>query len=164
MMPPAVLPPRTLISGAVRRPQGRARTPLRDGWGRASAVPRRGGRSHASTGDRVKEVAADALEKAGFTAGKKVVFGVGTAQVNPDDIPNDKQRAVLREEASRTLTNIDAEERGRRRLVGNAMLVSSAVLAVLLYVKGVAGIPRFFAVFFPFNLGLGYYKSAEAGL
>ena len=127
---------------------------------------RGGGRGAAprasSAGQKVREVAREGMAKAGFAEGKKVVFGVLTTDV--EDVPDEATRAARREEAARALTNIDEEERGRRRVVGNVMLAASAVIAAALYAKGVGGFARFITVFFPFNLGLGYYKSAQSGL
>ena len=118
-------------------------------------------------------IAKEALERMGMTTSsngdtnggkpnKKVVYGVFTADVT--DIPSDEERARRREAAAASLTNIDDAERARRRNVGTIALVVSIGLAVLLYARGVGGVQRFLYIFFPFNLGLGFYRSAQNGL
>ena len=115
-------------------------------------------------------IAREALERMGImtTSGdekkpnKKVVYGVFTADVT--DVPSDEERVRRREAAAASLTNIDAEERARRNLVGTVALIASVGLALVLYTRGVGGVQRFLYIFFPFNLGLGYYRSAQNGL
>ena len=116
-------------------------------------------------------IAREALERMGMTTSsdeadgkpnKKIVYGVFTADVT--DIPSDDERARRREAAAASLTNIDDEERARRNLVGTIALIASFGLAVLLYARGVGGVQRFLYIFFPFNLGLGFYRSGQNGL
>ena len=98
-------------------------------------------------------------------ARKKIYFGVFTQDVDPASVPSAETRDTLRQNARNSLTNIDDAERDRRRVVGQVLLAASAILAAVLYLETDANaITRFLVVFLPFNLGLGYYKSAENGL
>jgi len=128
----------------------------------------RGGEEETFQGSRIMM---EALEFMGMKAGekgaknKKIMFGVLTTDVDESSIPSDEERAALRDQASLSLTNIDKEERMRRRLVGRLFIAGTAFLSAILYFKvGADSLTRFVAVFFPLNLGIGYLKSAESGL
>mmetsp|Transcript_10726 Transcript_10726/g.17169 ORF Transcript_10726/g.17169 Transcript_10726/m.17169 type:complete len:202 (-) Transcript_10726:746-1351(-) len=96
--------------------------------------------------------------------GKKVVFGVLQRDVDPATIPrSEEDRAKLRDQAARDLTNIDLEERQRRRRVGQGLNILSAVLGVTLVFLHVPALSRL-AIFFPLAFAEGYITSANTGL
>ena len=96
---------------------------------------------------------------------RSVYFGVLTSPVDSSSVPSAETRANLRELAAENLMNIDSNERSRRLLVARIFFVVTAILATILYLETDANsLSRFLIIFFPMNLGLGYYKSAKSGL
>lgn len=111
---------------------------------------------------------AEFMKIAGFRGGvgKRVKYGVLQEPVNQaevDAIP-ESRREELRQKAAEELTNIDQEERDRRALIGQILLSSTALLAVLAYIRGDPWWLRFIEVILPLNAGLGFSASAREGL
>mmetsp|Transcript_19625 Transcript_19625/g.61059 ORF Transcript_19625/g.61059 Transcript_19625/m.61059 type:complete len:174 (-) Transcript_19625:1370-1891(-) len=98
-----------------------------------------------------------------YPAGKRVVYGLLTEDVDPASVPDEAERARRREEAAASLTNIDAQERERRRVIGLLGMVGTGLYASgLLALR--AGPAARASVALPLALALGYLESAETGL
>eukprot|EP00471_Norrisiella_sphaerica_P007292 CAMPEP_0184481050 /NCGR_PEP_ID=MMETSP0113_2-20130426/2601_1 /TAXON_ID=91329 /ORGANISM="Norrisiella sphaerica, Strain BC52" /LENGTH=175 /DNA_ID=CAMNT_0026859949 /DNA_START=78 /DNA_END=605 /DNA_ORIENTATION=+ len=95
--------------------------------------------------------------------GKKIAFGVLTQDVDEKKIPSEDEQKRLREQASRDLTNIDADERERRRAVGNFLNLFSVGLGAAMVVLPVPPLARL-GVAVPLLFAEGYLKSADTGL
>jgi len=102
----------------------------------------------------------------GFEEGKTVVIAKAIT-VDESQFPTEEQSAEMRESAKEKMTNIGTYEQERRRVVGNVGLSITAVYAVwasLADLDDVLGHFTRLAVLFPLALGLGYKRSADAGL
>lgn len=99
--------------------------------------------------------------------GSRVKWGLFKEEIAQDAIDNTPEaqsaRAALREAAARNLTNIDDQERERRRLVGLATVAGALVLALLMLWSKVDWSVRL-AIFPIVALGNGYLLSAQEGL
>lgn len=107
------------------------------------------------------------FEIAGFGGGNgvRVKWGVLREKVDDKEIAEgtEESRASLRARAAEQLVNIDLAERERRSLAGRLVLAATAVSAVGLFATA-APLASRAALFFPFSLGLGFYRSGESGL
>ena len=75
----------------------------------------------------------------------------------------EEEQAALREEASVSLTNIDADERARRGLAGTAFGIACAILAAVQLATGAPPAQRAIMAV-PLFLGLGFKGSEATGL
>mmetsp|Transcript_46643 Transcript_46643/g.122485 ORF Transcript_46643/g.122485 Transcript_46643/m.122485 type:complete len:261 (-) Transcript_46643:640-1422(-) len=96
-------------------------------------------------------------------SGKRIFFGVLQQDVVAETVPDAEERAVRRAVAARELTNIDAEERARRRLAGTAFSGITVLLAFGLLATQAAPLSRV-AIAPPLFLSYGFLASAREGL
>ena len=78
-------------------------------------------------------------------------------------LPSAEERERRREVAAAELTNIDMDERGRRRLAGGAMSAVTAALATYLLASHAPTLTRA-AIAPPLFLAYGFLASARTGL
>lgn len=100
----------------------------------------------------------------GFKEGKSIVWGVFQRDLDDGKIPDVEERESRRAAAAKELTNIDSEERDRRRTAGNVGAVLSAALYAGLLYKEASPITLSLAMFFPVALSWGFLDSARTGL
>jgi len=98
-----------------------------------------------------------------FPAGKRVVNGVFTEDVDPSSVPDEVERERRRSLAATAKQNIDAAERERRQLIGQAGAICTVLYAGGLLAVG-AGPAARATVFFPLALSVGFLESASSGL
>lgn len=97
------------------------------------------------------------------SSGKQIFFGVLQRDVDPSSLPSEEEQARRRQEAAASLTNIDMDERERRKVAGSAFAVVTAALAVWMLATDIAPLARA-AIGPPLFLSYGYLKSYEEGL
>ena len=99
-----------------------------------------------------------------FKPGKSIVYGVFQKDVDQTQLPDAATRAELVERASSQLTNIDQQERDRRRFVGvSAAATSLAIYSGMLYFN-VGFLFRLLGMYFPVSLAAGFLQSSREGL
>ena len=98
-----------------------------------------------------------------FEAGRSVVFGVLSTEVDAAAAPPPAEQAARRTAAAAALTNIDDAERSRRGAVAAVGGVATLAYAASL-VLGHADFGSRLTVFPALALSLGYYESAKEGL
>jgi len=112
-----------------------------------------------------EDVVKEGFEKVGFVGGSgtRVNWGVLQEKIAEDEVlPDEIERISRREEAAKSLVNIDQLERNRRLIAGSAGMAVTTVLAFLL-----AGQPwyvRYFGVSPFLGLSLGFLVSGQQGL
>lgn len=102
----------------------------------------------------------------GFEEGRSVVIAKAIT-VDESQFPSEDQSAEMRQSAKEKLINIGVYEQERRRVVGDVALSIAAVYAVWASLADLDdGLGHFtrLAVALPLALGVGYKRSAEAGL
>jgi glutaredoxin 3 len=99
----------------------------------------------------------------GGGSGKRIWFGVLQQQVDPGTVPTDTVRAERRATAAAALTNIDDDERERRRLAGSVLGVLTAAIAVGMVAGDASALTRA-AIAPPLFLSYGFLMSAREGL
>ena len=128
---------------ATRATPGRAATPTR-----------------ATRDDRARDLFAKLYRGGG---GKQIYYGVFQRDAPASATKSEEARARSRDEAAKTLTNIDAEERGRRMEVGKAAGAATAALAAAQLALGATRVERL-AIAVPLFFALGFVGSAKTGL
>ena len=109
------------------------------------------------------DVFADKLYSGGN--GQRIKFGVFKEDIDPNEDPVDPSLAARRRaKAAEDLTNIDDDERARRRKVGYAGTTVTLALSAFLPLAGVPLAGRFAGEIFPVFLSLGFLLSAQEGL
>ena len=92
-----------------------------------------------------------------------VKYGVLKADVDVAAIPDESTQAKLREEAAKSLTNINADERERRKQIGTYVLAATAVAAVAMLATHASPSTRA-TIALPLFFGSGFYLSGVFGL
>ncbi|GHP05633.1 hypothetical protein PPROV_000438300 [Pycnococcus provasolii] len=87
-----------------------------------------------------------------------VKYGVLKADVDVAAIPDESTQAKLREEAAKSLTNINADERERRKQIGTYVLAATAVAAIAMLVTHASPSTRA-TIALPLFFGSGFYLS-----
>ena len=122
---------------------------------RRAATPTR-----ATRDDRARDLFAKLYRGGG---GKQIYYGVFQRDAPASATKSEEARARSRDEAAKTLTNIDAEERGRRMDVGKAAGAATAALAAAQLALGATRVERL-AIAVPLFFALGFVGSAKTGL
>jgi hypothetical protein len=122
---------------------------------RRAATPTR-----ATRDDRARDLFAKLYRGGG---GKQIYYGVFQRDAPASATKSEEARARARDEAAKTLTNIDAEERGRRMEVGKAAGAATAALAAAQLALGATRVERL-AIAVPLFFALGFVGSAKTGL
>jgi len=122
---------------------------------RRAATPTR-----ATRDDRARDLFAELYRGGG---GKQIYYGVFQRDAPASATKSEEARARSRDEAAKTLTNIDAEERGRRMEVGKAAGAATAALAAAQLALGATRVERM-AIAVPLFFALGFVGSAKTGL
>jgi|TARA_B110000003_G_scaffold273405_1_gene311065 hypothetical protein len=122
---------------------------------RRAATPTR-----ATRDDRARDLFAKLYRGGG---GKQIYYGVFQRDAPASATKSEEARARSRDEAAKTLTNIDAEERGRRMEVGKAAGAATAALAAAQLALGATRVERL-AIAVPLFFALGFVGSAKTGL
>ena len=122
---------------------------------RRAATPTR-----ATRDDRARDLFAKLYRGGG---GKQIYYGVFQRDAPASATKSEEARARSRDEAAKTLTNIDAEERGRRMEVGKAAGAATAALAAAQLALGATRVERM-AIAVPLFFALGFVGSAKTGL
>jgi hypothetical protein len=150
-MRPSFATPRAATPRAATRRAARATrtTPRR------AATPTR-----ATRDDRARDLFAKLYRGGG---GKQIYYGVFQRDAPASATKSEEARARSRDEAAKTLTNIDAEERGRRMEVGKAAGAATAALAAAQLALGATRVERL-AIAVPLFFALGFVGSAKTGL
>jgi hypothetical protein len=150
-MRPSFAPPRAATPRAATPRAARATrtTPRR------AATPTR-----ATRDDRARDLFAELYRGGG---GKQIYYGVFQRDAPASATKSEEARARSRDEAAKTLTNIDAEERGRRMEVGKAAGAATAALAAAQLALGATRVERM-AIAVPLFFALGFVGSAKTGL
>ena len=95
---------------------------------------------------------------------KRIKWGVFKEDVDASSVTTtEEEQAALREEASASLTNIDADERARRGTAGTAFGIACALLAAVQLATGAPPAQRAIMAV-PLFLGLGFKGSEATGL
>jgi len=125
------------------------------------AAPRRAATpTRATRDDRARDLFAKVYRGGG---GKQIYYGVFQRDAPASATKSSDARARSRDEAAKTLTNIDAEERGRRMEVGKAAGAATAALAAAQLALGATRVERL-AIAVPLFFALGFVGSAKTGL
>ena len=125
------------------------------------ATPRRAATpTRATRDDRARDLFAKLYRGGG---GKQIYYGVFQRDAPASATKSEEARARSRDEAAKTLTNIDAEERGRRMEVGKAAGAATAALAAAQLALGATRVERL-AIAVPLFFALGFVGSAKTGL
>ena len=125
------------------------------------AAPRRAATpTRATRDDRARDLFAKLYRGGG---GKQIYYGVFQRDAPASATTSEEARARARDEAAKTLTNIDAEERGRRMEVGKAAGAATAALAAAQLALGATRVERL-AIAVPLFFALGFVGSAKTGL
>jgi len=125
------------------------------------AAPRRAATpTRATRDDRARDLFAKVYRGGG---GKQIYYGVFQRDAPTRATKSEEARARSRDEAAKTLTNIDAEERGRRMEVGTAAGAATAALAAAQLALGATRVERL-AIAVPLFFALGFVGSAKTGL
>ena len=125
------------------------------------AAPRRAATpTRATRDDRARDLFAKLYRGGG---GKQIYYGVFQRDAPASATKSEEARARARDEAAKTLTNIDAEERGRRMEVGKAAGAATAALAAAQLALGATRVERL-AIAVPLFFALGFVGSAKTGL
>lgn len=134
---------------------------------RATATATRRARARAATAtratpsdDRARDLFAK-LYPSG--TGKSIYYGVFQRDARAGERKSDDERRKLRDDAAVNLTNIDADERGRRMVVGKAAGALTAAVAVAQTALGATRVERL-CVAIPLFFALGFAGSAKTGL
>jgi len=122
---------------------------------RRAATPTR-----ATRDDRARDLFAELYRGGG---GKQIYYGVFQRDAPASATKSEEARARSRDEAAKTLTNIDAEERGRRMEVGKAAGAATVALAAAQLALGATRVERL-AIAVPLFFALGFVGSAKTGL
>lgn len=125
-----------------------------------AATPRAATPTRASRDDRARDLFAKLYRGGG---GKQIYYGVFQRDAPASATKSEEARARSRDEAAKTLTNIDAEERGRRMEVGKAAGAATAALAAAQLALGATRVERL-AIAVPLFFALGFVGSAKTGL
>ena len=95
---------------------------------------------------------------------KRIKWGIFKEDVTTTSVTTtEEEQAALREEASNSLTNIDADERARRGKAGTAFGIAAAILAAVQLATGAPPAQRAIMAV-PLFLGLGFKGSEATGL
>ena len=95
---------------------------------------------------------------------KRIKWGVFKEDVDASSVTTtEEEQAALRDEASASLTNIDADERARRGRAGTAFGIAAALLAAVQLATGAPPAQRAIMAV-PLFLGLGFKGSEATGL
>tara|TARA_B100000768_G_C11206232_1_gene343966 strand:- start:327 stop:842 length:516 start_codon:yes stop_codon:yes gene_type:complete len=95
---------------------------------------------------------------------KRIKWGVFKEDVDASSVTTtEEEQAALRDEASSSLTNIDADERARRGKAGTAFGIACALIAVVQLATGAPPAQRAIMAV-PLFLGLGFKGSEATGL
>ena len=95
---------------------------------------------------------------------KRIKWGVLKETVDASSVTTtEEEQAALRDEASVSLTNIDADERARRGKAGTAFGIACAILAAVQLATGAPPAQRAIMAV-PLFLGLGFKGSEATGL
>ena len=95
---------------------------------------------------------------------KRIKWGVFKEDVAASSVTTtEEEQAALRDEASASLTNIDADERARRGTAGTAFGIACAILAAVQLATGAPPAQRAIMAV-PLFLGLGFKGSEATGL
>lgn len=108
----------------------------------------------------------ESFDLLGFEEGNSVIIGKGTT-VDESQYPTVEESAELRRDAKEKMINIGVSEQERRAVVGTFGLAAAAVFAVWAAIADqddILGHFTRFAVIVPLSIGVGYRRSAEAGL
>ncbi len=107
------------------------------------------------------------LSVIGFREGRSTFYGP-TIEVKASDYPSDEEQAARREEAKATMTNINQDERDRRRYGGGIaykIAIAYALVSSLFLDDGsLSGSLARFGIVLPLFFGVGYTMSADKGL
>lgn len=95
-------------------------------------------------------------------SGKKITWGVLTDEVT-GPLPSEAEQSRLRAVAAEKLVNIDADERTRRRTVGQLAYIFTFVLGTAMIFYPVPAVARL-GLFVPLSLAQGFTASADKGL
>ena len=125
-----------------------------------AATPRAATPTRATRDDRARDLFAKVYRGGG---GKQIYYGVFQRDAPASATKSEEARARSRDEAAKTLTNIDAEERGRRMEVGKAAGAATAALAAAQLALGATRVERL-AIAVPLFFALGFVGSAKTGL
>jgi hypothetical protein len=125
-----------------------------------AATPRAATPTRATRDDRARDLFAKLYRGGG---GKQIYYGVFQRDAPASATKSEEARARSRDEAAKTLTNIDAEERGRRMEVGKAAGAATAALAAAQLALGATRVERL-AIAVPLFFALGFVGSAKTGL
>ena len=95
---------------------------------------------------------------------KRIKWGVFKEDVSSSSVTTtEEEQAALRDEASASLTNIDADERARRGKAGTAFGIACALIAAVQLATGAPPAQRAIMAV-PLFLGLGFKGSEATGL
>ena len=120
-------------------------------------------RSSVDEGGAFDDALADVFKQLYPSGGvKRIKWGVFKEDVTRVTTTEEEQ-AALRDEASASLTNIDADERARRGRAGTAFGIAAALLAAVQLATGAPPAQRAIMAV-PLFLGLGFKGSEATGL
>ena len=116
-------------------------------------------------GGAFDDALADVLKQLYPSGGvKRIKWGVFKEDVDASSVTTtEEEQAALRDEASSSLTNIDADERARRGKAGTAFGIACALLAAVQLATGAPPAQRAIMAV-PLFLGLGFKGSEATGL
>jgi len=99
-----------------------------------------------------------------FKIGKSVQWGVLQADVDASKAPTQQEQKRRMDEAAAALTNIDAEERNRRKIAGLAgAAVACVVYGVTIYLQ-TGFVARAASIYLPVAFSAGFLTSSKEGL
>ena len=122
-------------------------------------------RSSVDEGGAFDDALADVFKQLYPSGGvKRIKWGVFKEDVDASSVTTtEEEQAALRDEASSSLTNIDADERARRGKAGTAFGIACALLAAVQLATGAPPAQRAIMAV-PLFLGLGFKGSQATGL
>ena len=122
-------------------------------------------RSSVDEGGAFDDALADVFKQLYPSGGvKRIKWGIFKEDVTTTSVTTtEEEQAALREEASNSLTNIDADERARRGKAGTAFGIAAAILAAVQLATGAPPAQRAIMAV-PLFLGLGFKGSEATGL
>ena len=121
--------------------------------------------ARSSEGGAFDDALADVFKQLYPSGGvKRIKWGVFKEDVDASSVTTtEEEQAALRDEASSSLTNIDADERARRGKAGTAFGIACALLAAVQLATGAPPAQRAIMAV-PLFLGLGFKGSEATGL
>ena len=122
-------------------------------------------RSSVDEGGAFDDALADVFKQLYPSGGvKRIMWGIFKEDVDASSVTTtEEEQAALRDEASASLTNIDADERARRGTAGTAFGIACAILAAVQLATGAPPAQRAIMAV-PLFLGLGFKGSEATGL